>query len=152
MCIRDRLEDGSTISLYVDVTDIKTVEKNQKQLIDAIDVMPNSISLWDKENKLIMANQTSIADMKKLNFELKPGVPRISMVRNVVSHGLVPIPKGMTKKQFYESKLKEYESLKNEQRDEIELNNGNFVLNIAKRLPDGGTPCLLYTSDAADDQ
>ena len=134
-----RLEDGSTISLYVDVTDIKTVEKNQKQLIDAIDVMPNSISLWDKENKLIMANQTSIADMKKLNFELKPGVPRISMVRNVVNHGLVPIPKGMTKKQFYESKLKEYESLKNEQRDEIELNNGNFVLNIAKRLPDGGT-------------
>ena len=78
-----RLEDGSTISLYVDVTDIKTVEKNQKQLIDAIDVMPNSISLWDKENKLIMANQTSIADMKKLNFELKPGVPRISMVRNL---------------------------------------------------------------------
>ncbi len=134
-----RLEDGSTISLYVDVTDIKTVEKNQKQLIDAIDVMPNSISLWDKENKLIMANQTSIADMKKLNFELKPGVPRISMVRNVVNHGLVHIPKGMTKKQFYESKLKEYESLKNEQRDEIELKNGNYVLNIAKRLPDGGT-------------
>ena len=39
--------------------------------------MPNSISLWDKDNKLIMANQTSISDMKKLNFELKPGVPRI---------------------------------------------------------------------------
>ena len=97
-----RLEDGSTISLYVDVTDIKAVEKNQKQLIDAIDVMPNSISLWDKDNKLIMANQTSISDMKKLNFELKPGVPRISMIRNVVNHGLVPIPKGMTKKQFYE--------------------------------------------------
>ncbi len=134
-----RLEDGSTISLYVDVTDIKAVEKNQKQLIDAIDVMPNSISLWDKDNKLIMANQTSISDMKKLNFELKPGVPRISMIRNVVNHGLVPIPKGMTKKQFYELKLKEYESLKNEHRDEIELNNGNYVLNIAKRLPDGGT-------------
>ena len=49
--------------------------------------------------------------MKKLNFELKPGVPRISMIRNVVNHGLVPIPKGMTKKRFYELKLKEYESL-----------------------------------------
>ena len=134
-----RLEDGSTISLWSDITEIKQVEDSQKQLIDAIDVMPNSISLWDKDNKLIMANKTSINDMKKLNFELKPGVPRISMVRNVVNRGLVPIPKGITKKQFYELKLKEYESLKNEQRDEIELNNGNFVLNISKRLPDGGT-------------
>ena len=61
-----------------------------------------------------MANKTSINDMKKLNFELKPGVPRISMVRNVVNRGLVPIPKGMTKKQFYELRLKEYDSLKNE--------------------------------------
>ena len=134
-----RLEDGSTISLWSDITEIKQVEDSQKQLIDAIDVMPNSISLWDKDNKLIMANKTSINDMKKLNFELKPGVPRISMVRNVVNRGLIPIPKGITKKQFYELKLKEYESLKNEQRDEIELNNGNFVLNISKRLPDGGT-------------
>ena len=134
-----RLEDGSTISLWSDITEIKQVEDSQKQLIDAIDVMPNSISLWDKDNKLIMANKTSINDMKKLNFELKPGVPRISMVRNVVNRGLVPIPKGITKKQFYELKLREYESLKNEQRDEIELNNGNFVLNISKRLPDGGT-------------
>ncbi len=134
-----RLDDGSTISLWSDVTQIKQVENNQKQLIDAIDVMPNSISLWDRENKLIMANKTSINDMKKLNFKLKPGVPRISMVRNVVNRGLVPIPKGMTKKQFYELRLKEYDSLKNEQRDEIELNNGNYVLNICKRLPDGGT-------------
>ena len=85
-----RLDDGSTITLYVDISDLKEVEKRQKQLIDAIDVMPNSISLWDRENKLIMANKTSINDMKKLNFDLKPGVPRISMVRNGVQLGLFP--------------------------------------------------------------
>ncbi len=134
-----RLEDGSTISLWSDITAVKNVEESQKQLIDAIDVMPNSISLWDKDNKLIMANKTSINDMSKLNFDLKPGTSRISMVKNGVQLGLFPIPKGMTRKKFYESKQNEYESLKNEQRDEIELNNGNTVLNISKRLPDGGT-------------
>ena len=69
-----RLVDGSTISLYVDITDLKQVEKKQNQLVNAIDVMPNSISLWNKDDKLIMANKTSINDMKKLNFDLKPGV------------------------------------------------------------------------------
>ena len=134
-----RLKDGSTISLWSDITEIKQVEDSQKQLIDAIDVMPNSISLWNKDNKLIMANKTSINDMKKLNFDLKPGISRISMVKNGVQLGLFPIPKGMARKKFYELKQNEYESLKNEQRDEIELNNGNTVLNISKRLPDGGT-------------
>ncbi|MFL2830495.1 MAG: PAS-domain containing protein, partial [Candidatus Puniceispirillales bacterium] len=134
-----RLVDGSTISLWSDITSIKQVEESQKQLIDAIDVMPNSISLWDKENRLIMANKTSINDMKKLNFDLKPGISRMAMVKNGVQQGLFPIPKGMTRKKFYESKQNEYESLKNEQRDELELNNGNVVLNISKRLTDGST-------------
>ena len=122
-----RLEDGSTISLWSDITEIKQVEDSQKQLIDAIDVMPNSISLWDKGNKLIMANKTSINDMKKLNFDLKPGVSRMSMVKNGVKFGLFPVPKGITRKAFYEMKQKEYEDLKDEK------------------------SCLLYTSPSPRD-
>ena len=99
-----RLVDGSTISLYVDITDLKQVEKKQNQLVNAIDVMPNSISLWNKDDKLIMANKTSINDMKKLNFDLKPGVSRMAMVKNGVQLGLFPIPKGLTKKSFYQLK------------------------------------------------
>ena len=50
-----RLNDGSTISLWSDITQIKNRETRLKQLADAVDVMPNTLMLWDKDNNLIMA-------------------------------------------------------------------------------------------------
>ena len=51
-----RFDDGSLLSVYTDITDIKKQEKEYKQLANAIEIIPNNMMLWDKDNKLIMAN------------------------------------------------------------------------------------------------
>ena len=60
-----RLDDGSTISLWSNITEIKNRETKLKQLADAVDVMPNTFMLWDKNNNLVMANQSSRTEPKK---------------------------------------------------------------------------------------
>ena len=69
-------------------------------LRDAIEVMPNTLMLWDKDNKLITANKSSRDDQKKLGFDLKPGASRLEMVKKGVDKGVFIPPKGQTKKQF----------------------------------------------------
>ncbi|GIS28866.1 MAG: hypothetical protein CM15mP129_10630 [Chloroflexota bacterium] len=75
-----RLEDKSTISLWSDVTEIKQVEESQKQLIDSIEIIPNMLMLWDKDNQLIMANKKARDIQKRMGFDLKPGVSRFDML------------------------------------------------------------------------
>ena len=75
-----RLEDGSTISLWSDITEIKEGEKSLKILSDAIEIIPNMLMLWDKENKLIMANRRARDIQKKMGVDLKPGISRFDML------------------------------------------------------------------------
>ncbi len=134
-----RLNDGSTISLWSDITDIKTRENELKQLADAIDVMPNTLMLWDKNNNLITANKSSRDDQKKLGFELKRGSSRLEMVKNGVKKGVFLPRKGQSEKAFILERKKSFDKLIDEDRREVEFSSGNSSLAISKRLPDGGT-------------
>ena len=134
-----RLEDGSTISLWSDITEIKKREASLKQLSDAIEVMPNTLMLWDKDNKLITANKSSRDDQKKLGFDLKPGSSRLDMVKNGVKKGVFLPRKGQSKKEFILERKKSFDQLVDEDRREVEFSSGNSSLAISKRLPDGGT-------------
>ena len=134
-----RLNDGSTISLWSDITDIKKREASLKQLSDAIEVMPNTLMLWDKDNKLITANKSSRDDQKKLGFDLKPGSSRLDMVKNGVEKGVFLPRKGQSKKEFILERKKSFDKLVDEDRREVEFSSGNSSLAISKRLPDGGT-------------
>ena len=44
-----KLDDGSTLSLWSNITHIKEGEKSLKILSDAIEIIPNMLMLWDKE-------------------------------------------------------------------------------------------------------
>ena len=134
-----RLEDGSTISLWSDITEIKKREASLKQLSDAIEVMPNTLMLWDKDNKLITANKSSRDDQKKLGFDLKPGSSRLDMIKNGVKKGVFLPRKGQSKKEFILERKKSFDKLVDEDRREVEFSSGNSSLAISKRLPDGGT-------------
>ena len=68
--------------------EIKKGEKSLKQLRDSIEIIPNMLMLWDKDNNLIMANESSRRDQKKLGFDLKPGASRLEMVKNGVKKEL----------------------------------------------------------------
>ena len=134
-----RLEDGSTISLWSDITDMKNRETKLKQLADAVDVMPNTFMLWDKNNNLVMANQSSRTDQKKLGFNLIPGASRLEMVKNGVKKGVFLPKKGQSTKDFVLERKKAFDKLIDEDRREVEFSSGNSSLAISKRLPDGGT-------------
>ncbi len=138
-----KLSDGGTLQFFTDITDIKQKENELKQLADAVDVMPNTFMLWDKHNNLIMANEISRKDQKKLGFDLKPGASRLEMVKNGVDKGVFIPPKGQTKKQFILERKKTFDKLIDEERREVEFSSGNFSLAISKRLPDGGTLQLV---------
>ena len=64
-----RLDDGSTISLWSDITEIKNRETENKQLNTAIQEIPSPVLIWDKNNKLVLGN----AEAKK-RFEKFSGL------------------------------------------------------------------------------
>ena len=134
-----RLSDGSTISLWSNITEIKNRETKLKQLADAVDVMPNTFMLWDKNNNLVMANQSSRTDQTKLGFDLIPGASRLEMVKNGVKKGVFLPKKGQSIKDFVLERKKAFDKLIDEERREVEFSSGNSSLAISKRLPDGGT-------------
>ena len=134
-----KFDDGSLLSVYTDITDIKKQEEEYKQLAAAIDVMPNTLMLWDKNNNLITANKSSRDDQKKLGFELKPGSSRLEMVKNGVKKGVFLPREGQSEEDLILERKQAFDKLVDEDRREVEFSSGNSSLAISKRLPDGGT-------------
>ncbi len=134
-----RLDDGSTISLWSDITEIKQRENQFKQLVEAIDYLPNSVMLWDKNHKLIMANKIAKEKQKSWGFDMSKGASRIKMVQNVLKKGLVKPPKGITPKKFIEDRIKKFDDLKGQESFETFINDGGVEFVSTSRLPDGGT-------------
>ena len=134
-----KFDDGSLLSVYTDITDIKKQEEEYKQLAAAIDVMPNTLMLWDKNNNLITANKSSRDDQKKLGFELKPGSSRLEMVKNGVKKGVFLPREGQSEEDLILERKQAFDKLVDEDRREVEFSSGNSSLAVSKRLPDGGT-------------
>ena len=132
-----RLPDGGVFSILSNITEIKKREASLKQLSDAIEVTPNAILLWDKEQRLIMGNKAAREVQKTLDYDLKPGIVRRDMIENVEKKGLIAIPDGMTSKEFF-SKRREANRNKKSNMYELNFTNGQvWVVNDTK-LSDGG--------------
>ncbi|MDA9632501.1 PAS-domain containing protein [Alphaproteobacteria bacterium] len=146
-----RLDDGSTISLWSDITEIKEGEKSLKLLSDAIEVIPNMLMLWDKDNKLIMANKIARDFQKRQGFKLKPGVSRVDMLDNGLRKGFISAPDNTSPKQWIEKRKLAMESLATQETVEGVVNFKNEIVNIlgsSTRLEDGGT--LQIWSDISE--
>ena len=142
-----RFDDGSLLSVYTDITDIKKQEKEYKQLANAIEIIPNNMMLWDKDNKLIMANAKARDDNASRGFNLKKGASRLEMVKNALKKGFMSPPKGITHKDFIEIRKKQFEALKDQEAYEVIMNNKYYLLS-SSRLPDGST--LQFATDIND--
>ncbi len=137
-----RLEDKSTISLWSDVTEIKQVEESQKQLIDSIEIIPNMLMLWDKDNQLIMANKKARDIQKRMGFDLKPGVSRFDMLETGLKSGALQNNEGLTAKEWVEKRKKSIINLTNQETIETVINLQKkklVILGTSTRLYDGGT-------------
>ena len=86
------------LSVFTDISEIKEREKSLKLLNDAIEIIPNNMMLWDKNNKLIMANAKARDDNASRGFDLKKGASRLEMVKNASKKGFMTAPKGISKR------------------------------------------------------
>ncbi len=137
-----RLEDGSTISLWSDITEIKEGEKSLKILSDAIEIIPNMLMLWDKENKLIMANRRARDIQKKMGVDLKPGISRFDMLEAGLKSGSILDSEGLSAKQWVEKRKEKIINLKGREIVETRMlvDKEEFdILGSFTRLNDGGT-------------
>ena len=94
--------------------------------------------LWDKDNKLIMANKKARDENAKRGFSLKKGSSRIEMVKNALKKGLMEPPKGITINKFLEGRKKQFDNLKDQETYEVIVNKQHFLAS-SYRLPDQST-------------
>jgi len=66
-------EDGSFITIFNDITNFKKNETESRKFRQAIDEMPYVIDLWDEEDKLIIANESSRSMWAKQGIRLEKG-------------------------------------------------------------------------------
>ena len=146
-----RLDDGSTICLWTDITEIKKGEKSLKLLSDSIEIIPNMLMLWDKDNILITANQKARDIQKGMGFNLKPGVSRWDMLDAGLKSGSVDTSDGTSPAAWIAKRKKAMVSLKTQETVESNIKiNGNklVILGTSTRLQDGGT--LQIWTDITD--
>ena len=107
--------------------------------------------LWDKNNKLIMANKIARDFQKRQGFKLKPGVSRVDMLDNGLRKGFISAPDNTSPKQWIEKRKLAMESLSTQETVEGVVNFKNEIVNIlgsSTRLEDGGT--LQIWSDISE--
>ena len=58
------------------------------------------LMLWDRDNKLIMANKIARDCQKRQGFKLKSGVSRVDMLDNGLRGGFISAPDNNSPKQW----------------------------------------------------
>ena len=138
-----RLKDGSLLSIFSEITDIKNKEAQYKQLVDAVEILPNDVMLWDKENKLVIANEVARSNQSERGFILEPGASRVGMVENLLKKGFVVSQNNMSPEEFIENRKQDFVNLKGNKTFEHALSDGTVNLVSTTRLPGGGTVQFL---------
>ena len=135
-----RLDDGSTISLWTDVTENKKQENELLRLKDGIETLPNGLMFWDEDDNLIAFNDSSQKLTKHYGFELKI-VRNFSELRKHMLFNHQKPPKGISIKEHYKNREKAWKNLKGQ--NVRESNFTNHTLHFTDtRLKDGSTICL----------
>ena len=84
-----RLKDGSMLSVFTDISDIKKQESELTRLRDGIETLPNGLMFWDSNDKLIARNKAAIDFVKEFGFDLKLGVDRFDHVHHMHKKNII---------------------------------------------------------------
>ena len=98
--------------------------------------------LWDKDNRLIMANRRARDIQSKMGMILKPGVSRFDMLEAGLKSGSLLDSEGLPVKQWVEKRKKGIINLKGREIVETRIKVENVIYDILgsfTRLNDGGT-------------
>ena len=130
-----RLNDGSTLVFGSDITERKKREAINSRLNEAIELIQNGVMFWDRDNRLILANQIARDFQSRHGFDLAPGVHRSEMRTAMISAGLLPKP-DISAEADVEGQRKRLSKQGKEIR-EVTFNNGIVFLFANTMLSDG---------------
>ena len=131
-----RLSSGDYITTTTNITEQKTRELSLKRLTDAIDTMQTGIIVWDKDHKLLFANESSKQLQKEIGFIFKPGVSRHDMLKNQAEKNASPVPEGTSIDQWIEDSMKLMRENPEGLQGELSVNEKMFLYSV-KLLDDG---------------
>ena len=84
-----RLEDGSILQIISDVTYLKKQERDLMRLREGIDQMPDGISFWDGEERLIYANKVMRDWQQNVGFDMDIGAKKIDLQKTLINRGVI---------------------------------------------------------------
>ncbi|MDA0763248.1 MAG: PAS-domain containing protein [Proteobacteria bacterium] len=146
-----KFDDGSLLSVYTDITNFKKQEVEFKLLADAIEIIPNMLMLWDKNNHLIMANERARDIQKRMGIDLKSGVSRFDMLEAGFKSGSILDNEGLSAREWVNKRKEKIINLKGREIVEtrVKVDDEEFdILGSFTRLADGGT--LQIWTDISD--
>ncbi|MBO42140.1 MAG: hypothetical protein CMM28_00300 [Rhodospirillaceae bacterium] len=132
------LDDGSTFTVFTDITELKKRELELERLSSAIESISSGVIFFDKDSRLVLANKFARDWQAELGFDLKPGVHRIEMRKNLIEKGLVAEGYMALTEEEYETE-KELLSQVGSETQERSLANGYTYLSTDTMLADGST-------------
>ena len=137
-----RLDDGSTISLWTDLTETKKQEIELLRLKDGIETLPNGLMFWDENDKLIATNKSAVDHLKNLGFNLQLGVHRFDHVNHLVNNDFSALQSGLNKKAHIKRMKEDWKNFSGQRTREAKFSNGTSFLFTDTRLDDGSTISL----------
>ena len=137
-----RLKDGSMLSVFTDVSEIKKQENELLRLKDAIDILPNGLFFWDENDKLIATNKSAIDHLKEFEFDLRLGADRFDHVHHLVNNNYNLLQSGLDKKTHIKRMKESWQNFSGQRTRETKFSNGLSFLFTDTRLGDGSTISL----------
>ena len=139
LIVERKTADGGIALVQTDITDIKQAEEErrlaQARLIDAIECLPASFVLFDKDQRLVLANRLVKDFFPPVTDMLTPGVSFAALSRRIVESGWIVDAEGRE-----EEYLRQY--LERDRRAPVQfearLADGRTLQFIEQNTSDGG--------------
>ena len=139
--------DGHMITVITDVTQSKNSAEMQTRLSSAIDSIPSHVMFWDKDERLIKANELAINENLEDGIRLTEGMSYSDFLTSQFSKKLYSVPNDFSVNKFVEKRLKERAELTSKS-TKVRYKNGKTVIRTENKLADGGILTIL--NDVSD--
>ncbi|HAA91560.1 MAG TPA: hypothetical protein DCE33_03885, partial [Rhodospirillaceae bacterium] len=105
---KQKTSTGGTVAVRVDITDQKQAEARtlaaEKRLTDAIESLPAAFLIFDRDGKVVLANEQGYDHLKWVPGGLKPGMSIEEIVNTAAETGQIPEAIG-NEKEWIEDRL-----------------------------------------------
>ena len=134
--------DRHIITFISDITEGKNNAEMQIRLSRAIDSIPSHVMFWDKDEKLIKANELAIKENLSDGIKLNEGMSYSEFLKKQFNENLYSFPKDFSVDKFVEKRLNERKSLSSKS-TKVRYKNGKTVIRTENKLDDGGILTIL---------